>query len=403
MAARVLIVDDSDEIREMIREALEIEGYDCIEAARADDALDYLRMSPEPTIVLADLCMPGKSGIDLMNIARTELGEKRDMEFIVVTGHAGTEEAIDALRLGARDFLLKPFEPASLVQAVEAAEEAINEKNAGRFFRQSLQAEIKAKELGIHKLVRNLESAYAEALECLALAAEYRDNETGAHIRRIGSMSRYLAANLGWDADRLRSIELAAPLHDVGKIGIPDHILLKTGKLSVDEFTLMKEHTRIGQRILSSSHSPIMVTAATIAASHHERWDGSGYPNRLKGFDIPVEGRLVAVCDVYDALRSARPYKAGMSHEEAVSIVVDGDSRSGGPKHFDPAILEVFNESHSGFARPFQLVPGAALWPRRIAGGCHDRTTSGYRYGYTCRARGNHGGRVSGARAVVSR
>jgi putative two-component system response regulator len=361
MATRILIVDDSDEIREMMREALEVEGYECAEAARADDALDILRADAGSAIVLADLCMPGKSGIDLMNIVRTELDRGRDIEFIVVTGHAGTAEAIDALRLGARDFLLKPFEPAALIEAVEAAEAAISEKSAGKFFRESLQAEIKAKELGIHKLVRNLEAAYAEALECLALASEYRDNETGAHIRRIGSLSRFLAQNLGWDSDRRRNIALAAPLHDVGKIGIPDHILLKTGKLTTEEFELMKEHTLIGHRILRGSRSPIMATAGVVAISHHERWDGRGYPNRLAGSDIPVEGRLVAVCDVYDALRSPRPYKAGMTHEQAVAILIEGDARSGGPTHFDPHILDVFKGCQGGFAEIYDSDPDHQL------------------------------------------
>jgi putative two-component system response regulator len=202
--------------------------------------------------------------------------------------------------------------------------------------------------------VRDLQNAYSEALECLAVAAEFRDNETGSHIRRIGEYAYFIGSKLGWDRDRLRTIRLAAPLHDVGKIGIPDQILLKQGTLTEAEFSLMQNHTKIGHRILSTSSSPVMVCAANIAFSHHERWDGTGYPRRLKGADIPIEGRIIALVDVYDALRSARPYKPAFSHEKACDIVINGDGRSGSGRHFDPAVLKVFARNTDQFAEIFE-------------------------------------------------
>lgn len=352
MSIRVLIVDDEAEIREELIECLAGEGYDCVQAVNGEQGLEIIRGDSDVSIVLSDIQMPGRTGLEMIAAARAEFSQQRQLEFIVITGHGGTEQAISALKLGVMDFLQKPIDVDHAIHVVRRAEELVLLKKAKRNYEQALEADVEAKTVEIRGLFGNLQNAYAESLECLATAAEYKDPETGNHIRRIGEYARVIAAELGWSRQRQEMILLAGPLHDVGKIGTPDAVLLKPGRLSPDEVIIMKQHAEIGERILSRSNFPVMMVAARIAGGHHERWDGGGYPRGLAGNEIPIEARITSVVDVYDALRSERPYKPGFDQEKTLSIMLDGDGRTD-PAHFDPELLEIFRIKAGEFAEIF--------------------------------------------------
>jgi len=340
---KVLIVEDEDEIREELVECLTIGGFICVEASNGEEGLDLLRRDTEINVVLTDIHMPGKSGLEMINSAYSEFGKDRDLEYVILTGHGGSKEAIGALKLGVIDFLEKPLDIDHLLHVVRRAEELVLLKRANRHYKAGLEADVQAKTLENRKLLSNLENAYEEALECLAVAAEYKDSETGNHISRVGEYAQLIAKELGWSKERQNLILLAAPLHDVGKIGTPESILLKPGKLDSDEVEIMKQHTQNGYDILSKSKYPVMQAAANIARCHHERWNGGGYPRGIKGTEIPIEARITSLVDVYDALRSKRPYKPEFDQEKTLSIMLDGDGRTD-PSHFDPELIDIFRK-----------------------------------------------------------
>lgn len=352
MKTKLLIIDDEVEIREELTEALTGEGYECIEVENGEEGLAAIRNDPEIAIVLADLQMPGRTGLEMISSIKAETEKTSPLEFIIITGHGDTKQAIDALKLGVADFLQKPVDISHVIHVVRRAEEISLLKKTTKHYQEALKADVKAKTMEIRNLLGNLEDAYGEALDCLAVAAEYKDPETGNHIRRIGEYARVIAGELGWSVERQNMIVLAAPLHDAGKIGTPDAVLLKPGKLTGDEMAVMKQHAEIGQRILSRSSHPVMMMAATIAGCHHERWDGGGYPRGLTATEIPVEARIVSIVDVYDALRSERPYKPAFDQKKTLSIMLEGDGRTE-PHHFDPELLEIFRHKSDEFAAIF--------------------------------------------------
>jgi len=348
MAKKVLIAEDKQMIREELVECLTDDGYECVEAANGEEGLDILRRDKEISIVLSDILMPGKSGLEMINSALTDIDQDRDLEFIILTGHGGSKEAINALKLGVMDFLEKPIDLEHLVHTVRRAEELVLLKRVSRHYEAGLKADVEAKTLEIRKLIGNLENAYEEALECLAVASEYKDPETGNHIRRIGEYAQLIAKELGWSKERQKMMFLAAPLHDAGKIGTPETVLLKPGKLDANEVAIMKQHAQNGYDILSHSKHPIMQVAANIALNHHERWDGGGYPRGIQGTEIPIEARITALVDVYDALRSKRPYKPEFDQEKTLSIMLDGDGRTD-PSHFDPELINILRKMPDKF------------------------------------------------------
>jgi len=229
MTHKILVVDDEAPIREELVEYRAREGYDCVSAPGTGAALEALHDDPDLAIVLVDIRMPGRDGLELMSTAKAEIG--RDLEFVILTGHGGAGEAIEALRLGAQDFLTKPVDLKHLGHVVQRTDRMLYLRESERLFKESLKAEVEAKTGEIKSLLQDLEDAYEESLDILAVAAEYKDPETGNHIRRIGVYAGLMASELGWPAERVKTIELAAPLHDVGKIGTPDAVLLKPGKL----------------------------------------------------------------------------------------------------------------------------------------------------------------------------
>lgn len=340
MLPEILIADDDADIRSTFALMVRRKGWTCHEAATAAEAQVVIRNHPAIGIVFTDIHMPGESGLRFVErVVREE--PLRNIEFVIITGNAGIDEAVTALRLGAVDFLLKPIHIEQVSEALEKCCQRLLQREEHREVRRRILSEIKSKDGSIHSLVQEIDSARIESLEALAIAAEQRDDETGAHIRRIGACARLMAKELGRTPIDVECIGRAAQLHDIGKIGIPDRVLLKAGPLSPSEWAVMKKHAEIGHRIVAVSKSEPMKMAARIALSHHERWDGSGYPDGVSGEAIPIDARIVAICDVYDALRSARPYKPPKDHRAAMKILLEGDDRTYRGQ-FDPDILDLF-------------------------------------------------------------
>lgn len=354
MERKILVVDDEQPIRTAVIKRLQRLGFSCVEAPNGDMAVKAVSEDPDIGIVLIDIRMPGRSGLEVIGDLRAVAHD--EIAFVVITGHGGFEEAVEALRLGASDFLMKPFSSEQLEAAISKCMESLSNSESRVRARMFLEAEVKEKTERIAALAREVDSARIEALETLAIAAEHRDNDTGEHIRRIGSYAEILALGLGWSEGVARQIRMAATLHDIGKIGVPDSILMKPGRLSEAETVIMQAHTVIGHKIVSPSNDGVMKIAAMIAYSHHEQWDGGGYPRRLVGEDIPVEARITTICDVYDALRSPRPYKPALDHQTAVKIILEGDGRTR-PEQFDPAILTVFAAKADSFAEAYARRP----------------------------------------------
>jgi putative two-component system response regulator len=319
----VLVVDDDRGICELTSVLLSEQGYECEVATTPAEARDALRRRPI-SLCLCDLYLGEYSGFDLAKeIADLAPG----VALVMMSGSDDVAVVEQALVLGAYDYLLKPFRESELAIAV---------KNA--LHRRQLEHESR-------ELRRRLEDAVAlsreETIHRLARAVEFRDMPTGRHVERMSAYCRMLARRLGIPGPRAALIQTASLLHDIGKLGIPDRILSKPAKLSDDERREMQQHTTLGHKLLSGSSSEIVELAATIALTHHERVDGAGYPKRLRGEEIPVEGRIAAVCDVFDALTTPRPYRARpFSFEEAIAIM-----RAERGRAFDPEILDTFLDS----------------------------------------------------------
>jgi putative two-component system response regulator len=328
---RILVVDDEEANLRFLRRVLERAGYARVETTT--DPLSALRLFVEmqPDLVLLDLHMPTLDGWEVMERLAPVSGGRAGVPFLVLTGDAAEETKRRALEAGARDFLTKPFSQSELLLRVRNLLEVqqlhvrLREQNA------SLEGQVAER-------THDLEQARAEVLARLALAAEYRDDATQEHAWRIGRSCGLLAHALGLPDWEVELISRAAPLHDIGKIGIPDAILLKPARLTDEEFDAIKAHTTIGAQILSGSGSPLLCLAERIALTHHERWDGSGYPRHLCGEDIPLAGRTAAAADVFDALTHERPYKAAWRVEEAMDEILTQRGRQ-----FDPDVVDAFS------------------------------------------------------------
>jgi putative two-component system response regulator len=328
--SRVLVVDDAPANVALITELLAEWGFkqvvgvtDPIEVAGA------IAMAP-PDVVLLDLHMPGLTGFDLMRHLEPWTQGAAPIPVLVLTADSSIETKREALAAGARDFLVKPFDAEELRLRVSNLLHT-------RILQQQLKRQNDQLEWRVGERTRELERTKLEIADCLALAAEYRDDATQLHALRIGRTAVLLGDALRVPESTLTQLGRAASLHDIGKTAIPDAILLKPGPLSASEFETMKSHTVIGARILSSSQSSLLQLAATIALSHHERWDGSGYPRRLAGDQIPLVGRIAAVADAFDALTHDRPYKRASPVSDAVAEILNSAG-----SHFDPEVTGVF-------------------------------------------------------------
>ena len=326
LSGRVLIVDDETSVCEVIRRTLVKSGLTCATAANGDEACQHLHNHPVDLITL-DLRMPGRSGTELLRDLHEEFP---DIAVVVLTGGTDVENAVSALTLGASAYLIKPFHLTELVFHVKQGLERRNLIFERRRYTEGLEERVAQQTTAIR-------DAHEETIRRLVNASMHRDEETGTHIRRVGLCSEIFARSLGWSSTDTAMIRMAAPMHDVGKIGIPDSVLQKPGKLTKEEFDVMKSHTTIGASLLADSESPILQLAERIARSHHERWDGAGYPDGLSGTSIPPAARVVAIVDVYDALTHDRVYRSAMPEAQALEIL-----REGRGKHFDPDMLSVF-------------------------------------------------------------
>ena len=340
----ILVVDDLPIVRFSLQRILTKAGYRVREAEHVAGALAVLA---EDTIdlILCDIQMPGASGLDLVKAIEPRIP---DTSVVMVSSLEDAEIAIECLQQGAFGFVLKPFQPREILVQV-----------SGALRRRMLEIAFRDREAQLAQKVREQTHEIRESRQEIALrliaASEHRDNETGMHVRRLGLYAAEMATLLGWDQDRIDTIQAAAPMHDIGKIGVPDAILQKPGPLTEDEWVTMKKHTTMGAAILKGSTVPFIKMGAQIAIGHHEKWDGSGYPKGLKGEQISLEARITALLDVYDAVSNRRHYKESWAEDRVTSLIQEGRG-----KHFDPQVVDLFLSNFDRFRAILNANPDEA-------------------------------------------
>jgi putative two-component system response regulator len=339
LSRRILMVDDKEKHLESMAVLLRSFGYSCEKARDGIEALAKIKLD----LVLLDIKLPGMDGLELVQHIRNDVVYK-DVPILVVCDATDRQNCLRAIKAGATDFITKPVD-----------EMALQVRSASLLRMKQIQDTFKEHKAKMEEIVgkrtadlikaledmsaarRSTQEAHIETIRRLSIAAEYKDDETAAHIHRMSRYAALIARGLNLPQSEVEIISHASLMHDVGKIGIPDNILFKPDALNDSEWEVMRGHTTIGERILDGSTSKVMQAGKIIAMSHHEKWDGSGYPNGLKGEKIPLWGRICCVADVYDALISNRPYKSAFSNKKALQIMIADSGR-----HFDPEIIDAF-------------------------------------------------------------
>ncbi len=351
---KILIVDDIPDTGRFLARVVKDRGYDASVASNGHQALE-LAMAERPDVILLDVMMPGMDGIEVCRRLKAD-GKLRNIPVILVTAKDLDADVVRGLDAGADDYVTKPFNREVLAARLRSAIRLKQSYDAVMRSNEELQREVKrriqtesdlrASEQRVREHTVSIRRAHEETVHRLVSASMWRDEETGMHVRRTGLLSELLATAVGWSAAEAEQIRLAAPMHDVGKIGIPDAILCKAGKLSADEFEIVKRHTLIGAEMLAGSGGPILQMAEAIALNHHERWDGRGYPSGLVRHAIPESARIVSIVDVYDALTHDRVYRPALPQEEALQIMQQGEGTQ-----FDPLLMATFFSQLSDISR----------------------------------------------------
>lgn len=338
LQAKILIVDDLDANILLLERMLRGAGYTCITSTTDAQQVCALHLANHYDLILLDIQMPGMDGFEVMEELK-KIEADGYLPVLVITAQPGHK--LRAFQAGAKDFVGKPFDMAEVLARVHNLLEM-------RLLHKALHDQNDELEQRVMDRTADLQESHLETIFTMTRAAEHRDEETGAHVQRISYYSRELARILGQTQAFINTIFFASPMHDIGKIGIHDDVLLKPGSFTGEEWEVMKRHATLGAEILGKSKSPYLKMGAEIALNHHERWDGGGYPDGKRSDAIPLAARIMNICDIYDALRSKRPYKPAFDHSRTMEIITKGDGRTQ-PEHFDPVVLAAFIKNHELF------------------------------------------------------
>jgi len=317
----ILVVDDTPENIDILNNILS-KDYKVRVAINGEKALAIAKSDTQPDLIMLDIMMPGMSGYQVCEQLKSDYST-RHIPVIFVTAKGEVDDETHGFELGAVDYITKPVSP-PIVQSRVKTQLALYDQN------RDLADQVRQR-------TKELDDTRLEIIRRLGLAAEFKDNETGMHVIRMSYYSRLIGAAIGMDTEACEILLNAAPMHDLGKIGIPDRILLKPGKLDAEEWKIMMKHAEYGSRIIGEQDSELLQMASTIAITHHEKWNGTGYPNGIKGTDIPLVGRICAITDVFDALTTERPYKKAWSVEKTIELIKEEKG-----EHFDPDLVDAF-------------------------------------------------------------
>ena len=342
----ILLADDDPVLLKYLSVVLQEYDYHYLIATNGIEAIEKVT-TYSPDLILLDVMMPEMDGLEVCKKLKSD-SSTQGIPIIIITGSTDRKLRVEGLSAGANDFLTKPIDRLELMVRVRNLLRIKEFEDFLRNYNELLKREVEEK-------TRQIREGYIDTILRLTMVAEYKDEETATHIRRVGRYCHQMAKYLGWSEEDQETILHASPMHDIGKVGIPLEILLKSTKLTPEEFALVKTHTLIGGDILRGSQSKYLHMAETIALTHHERWDGTGYPAGLRGEEIPIAGRIMNIVDQYDALRGRRPYKSSLDHEVAMRIIVEGDGRTF-PEHFDPNLRKAFIELAPVFKGIFETL-----------------------------------------------
>lgn len=358
LESKIMIVDDDVSVGMILEELLRDHDYSMIRTISDSRQARNVFQEFQPDLIMLDIRMPHLDGFGVMEQIR-EIQKDSFVPILVLTAEMDDAVCVKALKMGASDFLNKPYKISEVLARIhnllkvrklqvdlESKKEFLEDKVQDR----TDQLRNAVKELD--QMHQQVKQAYIETIYRLTRATEYKDEETADHIKRLSLYSQLVGKAIGLSDAHAELLLYASPMHDIGKIGIPDKILFKHAPLTEEEWAVMKSHPVIGYEILKDSQAPVLKMGALIALHHHERWDGSGYPKGLRGEQIPLEARILQLVDVYDALRSKRHYKEAFTHEHACKIILEGDGRVK-PEHFDPKLLKIFREIHPQFEAIF--------------------------------------------------